>query len=151
VFARHEPKAAANARAITGALLRAFKQETEESGTRLLLVAAPAPVQVYDELWAELDARAARDGTPLEREHPDARLRELCREAGIPFLALGPAFRDAARHRDSTREDERLYYAGRFHWNDNGNALAAARVHEFLVARLGPDPLPERAEARFGD
>jgi len=50
----------------------------------------------------------------------------------IPLLALGPAFRDAAPHHDSTRREERLYYEGRFHWNDAGNALAAASVHDFL-------------------
>jgi hypothetical protein len=133
VFARPEPEAAAHAWAITGALLRAFQEETAARGTKLVLVAAPAAVQVYDDLWAELDERAARAGVPLVREHPDERLSELCREAGIPFLALLAPFRDAAPHRDSTRREERLYYEGRFHWNDAGNALAAARVHEFLA------------------
>ena len=103
-----------------------------------MLVAAPAAVQVYDDLWAELAERAARAETPLSREHPDERLRELCRVAGVPFLSLAASFRDAAPHRDSTRREERLYYGGRFHWNDAGNALAAARVHEFLAeANLG--------------
>jgi len=133
VFARPEPEAAAHAWAITGALLRAFQEETAARGTELVLVAAPAPVQVYDDLWAELAERAARAETPLGREHPDERLRELCRDAGIAFLALAPAFQAAAPHRDSTRPEERLYYEGRFHWNDAGNALAAARVHEFLA------------------
>lgn len=133
VFARPEPEPAAHAWAITGALLRAFREETAARGTELVLVAAPAPVQVYDDLWAELAERAARAEAPLGREHPDERLRELCRDAGIPFLALAPAFQAAAPHRDSTRPEERLYYEGRFHWNDAGNALAAARLHEFLA------------------
>jgi hypothetical protein len=133
VFARPEPEPVAHAWAITGALLRAFREETAARGTELVLVAAPAPVQVYDDLWAELAERAARAETPLGRGHPDERLRELCRDAGIPFLALAPAFQVAAPHRDSTRPEERLYYEGRFHWNDAGNALAAARVHEFLA------------------
>ena len=98
-----------------------------------MLVAAPAPVQVYDDLWAELEARAARERMPLARDHPEQRLAELCRAAGIPFLALAPAFRAAAPHRDSTRREEQLYYEGRFHWNDAGNALAAARVHDFAL------------------
>ena len=133
VFARPEPEAAAHAWAITGALLRAFQEETAARGTKLVLVAAPAAVQVYDDLWAELERRAARAETPLGRDHPDERLRDLCREAGIPFLALAAAFQAAAPHRDSTRREEQLYYEGRFHWNDAGNALAAARVHEFLA------------------
>ena len=103
-----------------------------------MLVAAPAPVQVYDDLWAELESRAAREKLPLSRDHPEERLGELCREAGIPFLALAPAFRDAAPHHDSTRREEQLYYEGRFHWNDAGNALAAASVHDFLEDLGGP-------------
>lgn len=131
VFARPEPEAVAHAWAITAALLRAFRQETAARGATLVLVAAPAPAQVYDDLWAELEGRAAREGLTLARDHPEERLGELCRSAGIPFLALAPAFRDAAPHRDSTRRPEQLYYQGRFHWNDEGNALAAALVHDF--------------------
>lgn len=131
VFARPEPEAVAHAWAITGALLRAFRQETAARGATLVLVAAPAPAQVYDDLWDELEGRGAQAGLPLARDHPEQRLGELCRAAGIPFLALAPAFRDAAPHRDSTRRAEQLYYQGRFHWNDEGNALAAAAVHDF--------------------
>jgi hypothetical protein len=133
VFARPEPEAVAHAWAITGALLRQFQQETRARGAQLLLVAAPAPVEVYDDLWAELGARAARERVPLARDHPELRLQDLSRAAGIPFLALAPAFRDRSPHRDSTRREEQLYYAGRFHWNDAGNALAAAQVHDFAL------------------
>lgn len=132
VFARPEPEAAAHAWAITGALLREFQRETVARGAGLVVVAAAAPAQVYDDLWTELEGRAAREKLPLSRDHPEERLGSLCREAGIPLLALGPAFRDAAPHHDSTRREERLYYEGRFHWNDAGNALAAASVHDFL-------------------
>ena len=142
VFAQPEPEAAAHAWAITGALLRAIREETAARGTRLALVAAAAPVQVYDDLWAALEGRAAREQTPLSRDHPEERLRELCREAGVPFLALAPTFRDAAPHRDSTRREEQLYYEGRFHWNDAGNALAAKSIHDFLVSSSDPLGLP---------
>ena len=138
VFARPEPEPAAHAWAITGALLRAFREETAARGAELVLVAAPAAVQVYDDLWAELERRAAREKLPLSRDHPEERLRELCREAGIPFLALAPSFREAAPHRDSRWPEEQLYYQGRFHWNDAGNVLAAASVHAFLEDLGGP-------------
>jgi hypothetical protein len=139
VFARPEPAAAAHAWAITGALLRAFREETAARGTRLTVVAAPPATQIYDDLWAGLERRAAGTGTPLARDHPDERLAALCREAAIPFLSLTPAFRAAVPHRDSTRPDERLYYEGRFHWNDAGNALAAAVIHDFLRRAPAPD------------
>jgi hypothetical protein len=136
VFARPEPEAVARAWAITGALLRAFADETAARGTKLVLVAAPAAVQIYDDLWTELERRAVRERTPLWRDHPEDRLSELCREAGIPFLALTRSFRAASPHRESARLEEQLYYEGRFHWNDAGNALAAAAIHDFL---LDPD------------
>ncbi len=140
VFARPEPEDAAHAWAITGALLRAFREETAQRGAELVLVAAPAPVQVYDDLWAELERPAGRAGTPLGRDHPEARLRELCREAGIPFLALDEPFQAAAPHRDSQRPGEQLFHHGRFHWNDAGNALAAASIHDFLASSRTMSP-----------
>jgi lysophospholipase L1-like esterase len=140
VFASPEPAAVAHAWAITGALLEAFSREAAARGSRLALVAAPAPVQVYDDLWTELAERAARSGLALERDHPERRLAAFCRAAGIPFLALAPSFRAHAPHRDSRRRDEQLYYEGRFHWNDAGNALAAEAVHELVAGSRGGDP-----------
>jgi hypothetical protein len=133
VFAWPEPEPVAHAWAITGALLRAFRDETAARGARLVLVEAPAAEQVYDDLWASLERRAAGKHIPLVRAHPDERLAALSREAGIPFLSLTKALRAAAPHRDSTRSDERLYYEGRFHWTDAGNAAAAAAIHDFLL------------------
>jgi hypothetical protein len=140
VFADPEPPAVARAWAITGALLRAFREEAAARGTALLLVAAPSAAQVYDDLWSELAARAARDHATVEREHPEARLGAIARQAGIPFLALLPSFRGAAPARDSRRPAEQLYYDGRFHWNDAGNALAAQGVHRFLLAAVQSSP-----------
>jgi len=51
-----------------------------------------------------------------------------------------PAFRGAAPGRDPTRPAEQLYYEGRFHWNDAGNALAARAVHERLLAVVQSGP-----------
>lgn len=135
VFAEPESPPVARAWAITGALLRAFRDETRASGRSFVVVEAATAAQVYDDLWADLAHRASGAGTPVARGHPDARLRALCAEAGIPFVSLLPAFRAAAPARDSTRTSEQLYYDGRFHWNDAGNALAAATVHDFLRAQ----------------
>jgi len=140
VFADPEPPAVARAWAITGALLRAFHDETAARGRPLLVVEAPTAAQVYDDLWSELERRARGQRTPVGREHPDARLRALCAESGIPFVSLLPAFRAAAPGRDSTRPSEQLYYEGRFHWNDAGNALAAATVHDFLRGVVQSSP-----------
>ena len=140
VFAQPEPPPVARAWAITGALLRAFQDETAARGERFLLVAAPAAVEVYDDLWAEIETRAGQENVPLARSHPETRLGELSAEAGTAFLALAPAFRAATPGRDSTGADEQLYYEGRFHWNDRGNQLAASAIHDFLrgVVQSGP-------------
>jgi len=140
VFAEPESPAVARAWAITGALLRAFRDETRASGRSFVVVEAATAAQVYDDLWADLARRASGAGTPVAREHPDARLRQLCAEAGIPFVSLLPAFRAAAPARDSTRTSEQLYYDGRFHWNDAGNALAAATVRDFLLGVVQSSP-----------
>jgi lysophospholipase L1-like esterase len=140
VFAEPEPGPVAHAWAITAALLRAFREETAARGTALVLVAAPSAVQVYDDLWSELEGRAGREDTRVSRERPEARLAGIAEREGIPFLALLPVFRGAAPGRDSTRPGEQLYYEGRFHWNDAGNALAARTVHDLLltVVQSGP-------------
>jgi len=136
VYARPEPAAVARAWAITAALFAAFRDETRVHGAELVVVVAPTPAQVYDDLWAELESRAAASGQPLGRERPEQRVLELCRRAGIPCLALAEAFRAAAPGRDSRRREEQLFHRGRFHWNDAGNALAAEEVHAFLAGRV---------------
>ena len=140
VFAEPEPEPVAHAWAITAALLRAFREETAARGTALVLVAAPSAVQVYDDLWSELEGRAGLEDTRISREHPEARLAGIAGHEGIPFLALLPAFRGAAPGRASTRPREQLYYEGRFHWNDAGNALAARTVHELLLTVVESGP-----------
>jgi hypothetical protein len=140
VFAEPEPEPVAHAWAITAALLRAFREETAARGTALVLVAAPSAVQVYDDLWSELEGRAGLEDTRISREHPEARLARIAGHEGIPFLALLPAFRGAAPGRASTLPHEQLYYEGRFHWNDAGNALAARTVHELLLTVVESGP-----------
>ena len=140
VFADPEPPPVARAWAITGALLRAYRDEAAARGTALVLVAAPSAAQVYDDLWGELEARAGSDAQTVVREHPEARLAAIARQEGIPFLALLPAFRAAAPARDSTRSGEQLYYEGRYHWNDAGNALAAQAVHTIVLTALQSGP-----------
>lgn len=147
VFAQPEPEPVQRAWALTAALVSTFAAETAARGTRLALVAAAPAPQVYDDLWAELARRAARDAIPVARDHPDARLRAIALEAGVPFIALREAFVAAAPSADSARLDERLYYDGRFHWNDAGNALAADAIHAFLLASGLLDGPPQGSTA----
>jgi hypothetical protein len=140
VYAEPEPPPVARAWAITAALLSAFRDETAARGAAFAVVLAPAAAQLYDDLWGELAERARRAGVPVDRRHPDVRLRALATQAGIPFLSLTPVFGAAAPHRDSRLAGEQLFYEGRYHWNDAGNAIAAGAIHALAraVVQSGP-------------
>jgi lysophospholipase L1-like esterase len=143
VFASPEPPVVSRAWALTGAIVRELARECAERGSQLVLVAAPAAAQVYDDLWGELSRRARGASVGVDREHPERRMAKIAAEADIPFLALVQAFRERTPSRSSLEVAERLYYEGRFHWNDEGNGLVA----EALAAFLAPI-LEERSPAR---
>jgi hypothetical protein len=91
-------------------------------------------VAVYDDLWSGLAERGRAAGLELRRDAPDLRLEAICRDLGLPFLSLSPAFAAVARHHDSRSPDEQLFVEGRYHWNERGNAIAADAVIGFLAA-----------------
>jgi hypothetical protein len=133
-FARPEPPAVARAWDLTTALVRALRDETAGRGARLGVVAIPPAVAVYDDLWSGLAERGRAAGLELRRDAPDLRLEAICRDLGLPFLSLSPAFAAVARHHDSRSPDEQLFVEGRYHWNERGNAIAADAVIGFLAA-----------------
>ncbi len=153
VFAEPEPEAVARAWAVTDALVRAFRDEVEARGARLVLVSIPAAVSIYDDLWTELAERARAKGIRLRPDHATLRLERLGREASVPFLSLRPSFLSATPHRDSRLAAEQLFIEGRYHWNDRGNALAAEAVFRFLGAGglLRNSPTPACPAAGVGE
>ena len=118
---------------LTGEILRAFQESVSRSGGELILVYAPAIVQVEEENW-----RMKRDLFGLigefDLDKPNRRLAEEAALHGIPLLDLSPGFRKHAGHR-------RLYYE-ESHWTPEGHALAARLVADYLLRRRGQEASP---------
>lgn len=109
-------------------LLVEAKRITEEMGARLLVVVAPAEVQLRaasHAQWAALGYRM--DPRFLSEPVPQRRMAELCGEAALECLDLLPAF--------LPRREERLYLEADTHWNAAGNTLAASEILKALEQR----------------
>lgn len=105
-----------------------------KSGANYLLVSASTPHGVLGVErgvdWLERSYPAMR-GHKWDLDKPDRLMREICREAGVPFLALEPAFREA------TAAGAELHWKHDGHWNAHGNDFAAARIAAFVIEELG--------------
>lgn len=111
---------------LTGQILRAFRESASRAGAELILVYAPAIVQVEEENW-----RMKRDLFGLigefDLDKPNRRLAAAAARDGIPLLDLSPAFRKHTGPR-------RLYYE-ESHWTPEGHALAARLAADYLLQR----------------
>lgn len=132
-----EAPAVEKAWSISAALVAALATQTRKDGARLVLLQVPAPEEVYDDLWERL-ARRAGTGVVLERTNPSRRLAGIARDAGVPYLDLGPSLRAAAPHRNSLLEPEQVFFYGKYHLNEAGNRLAADALRRFLEAQGAP-------------
>jgi hypothetical protein len=132
IFARTEPPDVADAWTLTGKLLTTFASEVQANGGRFAVVMVPSAEQVYDDLWEGVRRQAGAPGRDFDRTHPEARLGAICREAGIPFVSLLPAFRARAHRATSTFEPEWLFHQGRWHLNDEGQRVATDEVERLL-------------------
>jgi hypothetical protein len=138
IFARDEPKDVADAWRLTDRLLRAFRESVEADGARFAVVVLPCAEQIYDDLWTALLKQAGDVGLGFDRDHPEARLSALCREAGIPLITMTAPFRAAAPHASSSLEAEWLFFQGRWHFNVRGHQLAADVLTSALRSLLSP-------------
>ncbi|MCY3736139.1 MAG: SGNH/GDSL hydrolase family protein [Gemmatimonadaceae bacterium] len=118
---------------LTGEILRAFRESASRAGAELILVYAPAIVQVEQENW-----RMKRDLFGLigefDLDKPNRRLAVEAARDGVPLLDLTPSFRKHTGHR-------RLYYE-ESHWTPEGHALAARLVADYLLRRRGQEASP---------
>jgi hypothetical protein len=93
-------------------------------GGRLVVVLFPVRLQVSAEDWSLLVRAYSLDSAKFDRDYPNRRLLDFCRMSDIDCLDLTPAFREA--HSGNGRP---LYRArGDMHFNDAGQALAAAEI-----------------------
>jgi acetyltransferase AlgX (SGNH hydrolase-like protein) len=103
-----------------------FETIVAEIGPRLRVAILPDQLQVDDAMFRELAGGAAGD---FDRGQPSRRLADWLAAHGVRHLDLLPALR-AAQQRGAT------YRAGDTHWNERGNAAAAAALAEWLAPDL---------------
>jgi hypothetical protein len=105
----------------------------------LKVVLAPTKEEVYGWLLAKGDPWS----TSPEPSGFGVALRELCANAGIPFLDLKPGF-IAESKALFDRSGQILWWYDDTHWNEHGHDLAASIVHRELLARQAGTPPRDR-------
>jgi len=96
---------------LTSALLKEINREVQSRGAELLVVFVPSKADICE----------LTDAMPYQRA-----IARLCREHGIGFFDLAPAFHDTWL---------RTYYRLDMHWNPRGHRVAAAAIAEHLRDR----------------
>jgi len=116
---------------LTGRILQAFKETVARTGAEMLLVYAPAIVQIEEENWRTKRELHGLVGE-FDRRKPSRELARLAAQHDIPFVDLSGPFAEAA-------EEQRLYFRDS-HWNERGHALAAQVVGDYLLQRNVGNP-----------
>lgn len=112
--------------------LSAMRALLESRGIDFIVLALPDPFQVDARLRQEVIEDFAPDlGENPRWDRPQRVLEDLCREQGIPFFDLLPAF--SAAHGSGQAN---LYLQNEPHWDDGGNELAARVLAAELSLRL---------------
>jgi hypothetical protein len=113
-------------------LLEALRERTAADGARLAIMIVTAREQIYADDWQQiLKTYPAMQQIRWDLNGPERRVLAWCARAGVPCLALSPAF--LAR-----RDGERLHFVYDGHWTAAGHALAAQTVAEFLRGGVLP-------------
>jgi hypothetical protein len=125
--------------ALTRGLLRLLQQEVGAIGGQLLVSMVPSPLQVYADTYVQLLQKSFPGDPVVERFVADPTraeriVEEICREAGIPFQDLLPAF--------LANNDRALFVPRDGHLNDAGHTLVSHGLLDFVVSQW-----PEGASA----
>ena len=117
--------------AITQALLRRMKLETEQRGVPLVVFYVPTRVELSPEEWRNTHLPPAYDPGEVAR-----RLAGICKAEGLPYIDPSDRFKESAIT---------MYYANDPHWNAAGHHLAGQMLAEYVRATtrgLAPVPSP---------
>jgi hypothetical protein len=122
--------------AILRELLSEFKAIAAENDIVPIVVFLPTKAHVYAEYTipeSEPNWMQIRDEQIASKDNTETALRTLCREVGLQFISVVPAFEQAAG------EGKLLFYPFDTHWNSEGRQIAAAVVAEALGAKNQKD------------
>ncbi len=136
IYERPEPPEWEPAWAITAALLREVKSETERDGARFLVVGVTNDLQIHP----DHRERMMNEYPSMREQRWDwnvvsDRLAAICRDSGIEYLDLAPAFRERAEEHPS---DHLHSFGG--HWTASGHALCADVLYAWLETNAKPLP-----------
>jgi hypothetical protein len=99
----------------------------EKLGAPTLVLIIPDEMKLNPALQAALPATAG--GRQLDYAMPQPLLHTLLEDRGLPYLDL----------LDALGDDERCLYMDDTHWTADGHHLAAARLHDYLLANYAED------------
>ncbi len=114
-------------------LFRVFAsmQKTASSrGATFVLVYFPRREQVQPQDWRRFQTFWNLDPNDFDLDREAARLRAFCAAQGIPFIDTTPALRAAA-------VDRSLYLPHDAHFNEQGQAVAAQAILDFMAGGQG--------------
>jgi lysophospholipase L1-like esterase len=134
---------------LTFGILKEFRRATEARGASFVLVDIPYQGQVVRRRWEKFltDFPQLREaGEQFERQRPQELLSEFCRREAMLCLSLLPLFREA-----EARGINLYGYGDKdFHWNAEGNRVAAEAMVELLrplvqsSSKTSPSSFPSR-------
>jgi len=112
----------------TEALLARFQQAVNASGARFMVAVLSSRDQVYPKWWQEIiSAHPAMQGQQWNLDEPQHRVEAWCGAHDVPWVALTPAFREAAAH-----DDAPLHYHHDGHFTAAGHRVAASVLKNHL-------------------
>ncbi len=147
IFDQQESEKMTRAWKLTAAILEQLDREANRDGCKLVVMAVPCAIQVYEDSADQLAGRLppASHFDPL---YPTQRLMEICAKREILCLSMVEDFRRRAPSRLSTRQEEWLFFNGVGHLNHAGQRAAAENLFQFLVREKLVSRIPATASAR---
>lgn len=118
--------------AVTEAILRRLRDESEAYGARLAVVVLSNPIQVHPD--RELRRRACRAAGVADLFYPERRLRAFAAREGIPLLALAPRLAAEVEETGVVLHGFPGEQPGEGHWNVDGHRLAGEAVAAWLCS-----------------
>jgi hypothetical protein len=130
VYARNEDELWKGAWVATAKLFTKTKEVVESIDARYAVVTASTPHGIWgpkEGLERLMTVYPGMRELEWDLDKPDHRVARICRELGVPLLALEPLFRE------ETAKGRQLHYKYDGHWNAEGNDQAAQYMARFLL------------------